>query len=107
PPLRAAVREWLAAPTAAPAACGLLAGWRNAGPFAAALESAEAAALTRGVAAAFGLGTGGAVAGTGPTALHRFVPEADELPPGPRRAALALGLLLARAPHLARDGTSI
>lgn len=106
--VRVAAREWLAAPADAPAAWQVLAGWDRARAFAAALESAEAVALTREMCAAFSVR---AHDRTTPSTSRTYeeeptVREANALPPGPRRAALALGLLLARAPHRARTSAA-
>jgi hypothetical protein len=104
--VRAAVREWLAAPADAPAAWGVLAGWGRASAFAAALEPSEAATLVREMLVAFGVRPPPGVAHewVEPADVVRIVPEGRDLPSGPQRAALVTGLLLVRAPHRARTG---
>lgn len=100
---RAAARAWIDHPAAAPAAWVLLAGWGVAPAFAATLEPIEAAELTDGMAAAFGVPMADrAVPMADERGLVELVSEAAALPPGPVRAALTVGLLLGRAPHLAR-----
>ena len=96
------VREWVAKPTFIPAAWELLTGWGLAVAFAEALDTREAESVTSATDAAFGLPGRNSVPTPNGPLPSRFVPEAAALRPGLQRLALTVGLLLARAPHLAR-----